>query len=60
MTQLINELMSDEAVCRTAPATPGLLIMLRTNKLFAHFFQFISINFRVLVLAATALTVDLG
>ena len=26
MTQLINEWMSDEAVFRTAPATPGLLI----------------------------------
>ena len=25
MTELINQLMSDEAVCRTAPATPGLL-----------------------------------
>ena len=23
--QLMNELMSDEGVCRTAPATPGLL-----------------------------------
>ena len=27
MTELINQLMSDEAVCRTAPATPGLLNM---------------------------------
>ena len=25
MTQLMNELINDEAVCRTAPATPGLL-----------------------------------
>ena len=25
MTELMNELMNDEAVCRTAPATPGLL-----------------------------------
>ena len=24
MSDLINELMSNEAVCRTAPATPGL------------------------------------
>ena len=24
MNRLINESMSDEAVCRTAPATPGL------------------------------------
>ena len=27
MTHSINELMSDKGVCRTAPATPGLLIM---------------------------------
>ena len=26
MTDLMNELMNDEAVYRTAPATPGLLI----------------------------------
>ena len=26
MTQSINELINDEAVYRTAPATPGLLI----------------------------------
>ena len=26
MTRLINQLMNDEAVYRTAPATPGLLI----------------------------------
>ena len=26
MTQLLNELMNDKAVCRIAPATPGLLI----------------------------------
>ena len=25
MTQLINELISNEGACRTAPATPGLL-----------------------------------
>ena len=25
----MNELISDEAVCRTAPATPGLLNMLK-------------------------------
>ena len=28
MTQLINQLMNDEAVYRTAPATPGLLIIM--------------------------------
>ena len=28
-TELINQLMSNKAVCRTAPATPGLLIMTR-------------------------------
>ena len=28
LTELINQLMSDEAVCRTAPATPGLLKIL--------------------------------
>ena len=28
MTDLINECMNDEAVCRTAPATLGLIIML--------------------------------
>ena len=27
MTHLINEIMNDEAVYRTAPATPGLLII---------------------------------
>ena len=27
LTYLINELINDEAVCRTAPATPGLLII---------------------------------
>ena len=27
MTESVNQLMNDEAVCRTAPATPGLLIM---------------------------------
>ena len=27
MNEWINELISDEAVCRTAPATPGLLII---------------------------------
>ena len=26
MTESINQLMNDKAVCRTAPATPGLLI----------------------------------
>ena len=29
MTQLLNELINHEAVCRTAPATPGLLIMVK-------------------------------
>ena len=28
MTQSVNELINDEAVYRTAPATPGLLITL--------------------------------
>ena len=28
ITDLINELMSDKGDCRTAPATPGLLIMI--------------------------------
>ena len=28
MNELINESINDEAVCRTAPATPGLLIIL--------------------------------
>ena len=28
MTQSINQSVNDEADCRTAPATPGLLIML--------------------------------
>ena len=28
LNQLINQSISDEAVCKTAPATPGLLIML--------------------------------
>ena len=28
MTDLMNELMNDEAVYRTAPATPGLLTMI--------------------------------
>ena len=28
MSDFINELMNDEAVYRTAPATPGLLIIL--------------------------------
>ena len=28
LTHLINKLFNDEAVCRTVPATPGLLNML--------------------------------
>ena len=30
MTESINELMNDKGVCRTAPGTPGLLIILLT------------------------------
>ena len=32
MTQLMNQSISDEAVYRTAPATPGLLKSVRGNK----------------------------
>ena len=31
MTDLINESMNDEAVYRTAPATPGLLITMNCH-----------------------------
>ena len=30
MNELINESINDEAVCRTAPATPGLLNKVKT------------------------------
>ena len=29
--ELVNELINDEGVCRTAPATPGLLKILHTG-----------------------------
>ena len=32
MSQLANELMNDEGVCRTAPATPGMLNITLTRK----------------------------
>ena len=31
ITELINELMSDKGDCRTAPATPGLLLIIAKN-----------------------------
>ena len=31
MTDSVNQLMNDEAVYRTAPATPGLLIILEKD-----------------------------
>ena len=31
ISQLMNQLISHEAVCRTAPATPGLLNILKLN-----------------------------
>ena len=37
MTDLINQLMNDEAVHRTTPATPGLLIMHTPFLLFLNF-----------------------
>ena len=39
MTHLINYLLNDEAVYRTAPATPGLLITLPVIKKCQHFFR---------------------
>ena len=33
MTELMNQLINDEAVCRTAPATPGLLTIPDTQAL---------------------------
>ena len=36
MSDLMNELINDEAVYRTAPATPGLLIILGIHELFAN------------------------
>ena len=38
----MNESMNDEAVCRTAPATPGLLIITKTMEMLLQ-----SNNFRV-------------
>ena len=32
MSQSVNQLISDEGVCRTAPATPGLLKIAYTKK----------------------------
>ena len=42
LTELINQLMSDEAVCRTAPATPGLLISIRLFYLLSKAFIYLS------------------
>ena len=39
MSHLINQLMNDEAVYRTAPATPGLLINKLTSRLYERIGQ---------------------
>ena len=33
-TESLNELINDKGVCRTAPATPGLLIKLRLRRIY--------------------------
>ena len=35
----MNELINDEAVCRTAPATPGLLKIITEIKIILNFFE---------------------
>ena len=40
----MNELISDEGVCRTAPATPGLLIMQAKDILNTEGFKIASLH----------------
>ena len=41
MTRLINQLISDEAVYRTAPATPGLLNICVSDRKLLKLIQFV-------------------
>ena len=50
MTDLINQLMSDRGVCRTAPATPGLLNTCR-HVPFSVSFQLSEIRLQCLMYA---------
>ena len=45
----MNELMNHEAVYRTAPATPGLLII-RASDNIKTFFSFLSLAFNVVII----------
>ena len=44
MSDLMNELMSDKGLCKTAPATPGLLKTLVAVIQFLHHLSYVGYN----------------